>query len=88
MIVTEKAAEQLAAMLDQAGASGRVAVRISRGEEGWRMRLDRESPDDETFDHRGRTVLVLGQSVAEALADATLDVRETDEGPSLVISEA
>ncbi len=50
------------------------------------LMLDTERPDDIVLKHDGQAVLVLDQDVSDVLADATLDVNETDEGPELVIS--
>ncbi len=49
------------------------------------VQMDRVRPDDATFDHGGRTVLVVNEQISELLADKTLDVEDTDEGPKLAL---
>ena len=50
-----------------------------------RMRLDKVRPNDATFDREGRTLLVFNKRMSELLADRTLDVEDTDEGPKLAL---
>jgi Fe-S cluster assembly iron-binding protein IscA len=79
LTLTEDAARLLAEVLDRVEESDR-AVRIVQGRACWVMRLDREGPEDESFEHEGRTILLLDPSVAETLDDKTLDVDVTAEG--------
>jgi Fe-S cluster assembly iron-binding protein IscA len=83
VILTEQALEHLAAALDRAAAGASDAIRLVAGRGGWAMRLDQPGPEDETFDHEGRTVLIVDTRVAEYLEDRTLDVRDTEAGPRL-----
>jgi hypothetical protein len=83
LILTDAAKRQLSISLDNAGAESDIAVRLVSREAGWLPRLHREAPDDETFDFEGRTVLLLSPEVAEALADGTPDVDESDRGAVL-----
>ena len=50
-----------------------------------KLRLDKVRPDDATFDHAGRTVLMFNEQISELLADKRLDVEDTDEGPKLTL---
>lgn len=86
MIVTEEAGRYLAEALDRAGAPLDAAVRVERGTEAWIMRIDVPGPDDETFDHEGRTVLVLDPDVAEELEGTTLEIQRTGEGAKLTLN--
>ncbi len=79
LTLTEAAARLLAEVLERDEASDR-AIRIVEGAGGWRMRLDHEAPEDESFEHEGRTIILLAPSVAEALEDKTLDVHNTEQG--------
>lgn len=83
MNVTDKALELLAAVVDRAEASEGDAVRIVSRPEGWSLEVDQPSPEDETFEHEERTVLILDAGVAELLQDQTLDVHDTPEGVRL-----
>lgn len=75
--VTKAALEQMAQRLARKGTANEAALRFKRREGGWTLCLDRESPGDTAFRHAGRTVLVLAADVAQAMADMTLDARET-----------
>lgn len=54
---------------------------------GWNrkraFRLGQAHPGDGTFAHEGKTVLVLSDELCQQLADGTIDVEDTDEGPRL-----
>jgi hypothetical protein len=47
--------------------------------------MDNARPGDEKLDYAGRLVLILDAQVSQALADSTLDVETTDEGPKLIL---
>lgn len=85
MVITEAAGEHLVELLDRSGADATLAVRVVVGDDEWELCLDRASSDDETFDHGGRTILVLDPEVAVLLEEVTLEVRETERGRSLVM---
>jgi hypothetical protein len=50
-----------------------------------RLSWSLERPDDRTFEHDGRVVLVLDGHVSESLSRRKLDVRQTAEGPRLTL---
>lgn len=79
LTLTEAAARLLAEVLERDEASDR-AIRIAEGEQGWTIHLDREAPEDESFEHEGRTIVLLAPPVAEALEDKTLDAYNTEQG--------
>jgi hypothetical protein len=83
--LTDAAAERLARKLTDAEASQDISARcVRRGEgRGWGLRLDNARPQDVTFAHQGRTVLLLDAGVARQLTHKTLDVCDTDKGPKL-----
>jgi Fe-S cluster assembly iron-binding protein IscA len=84
--LTESAACHLARLLEQAQRDDGDAIRLEAGEDGWRLTLDREYPGDATFDYSGRRVLLLSAGVAKTLEDGTLDLSETENGPSLQLT--
>ena len=47
--------------------------------------LDRELPDDSVVEHEGLKLLLVEHEVAELLQEATLDVQDTPDGPTLTI---
>jgi hypothetical protein len=48
-----------------------------------KLRRGTQRPDDEAFQHAGRTVLLLGPRAAKHLSRKKLVVRDTDLGPKL-----
>ena len=84
-IITETAGEYLTAVLDNANASEETAIRFVLEGNTLTPTLDNARPGDASFDHAGRRILVLDAQVSQALADSTLDVEATDEGPQLIL---
>lgn len=85
--VTETAGAYLAQLLARAETPEDMAIRIVRGTTGdvLTLQFDRVQPDDTTFDHEDRTVLVFDTRIAQRLIGSTIDVRNAEEGPKLVI---
>jgi hypothetical protein len=80
--ITQAAARRLDQELDAAQAEEGIAVRLeSRFGDLWTMRLDRQAPGDRAFDYRGRTVLLMDPSVA----DATVDTGQMPIGVRLIL---
>lgn len=75
LTVTEAAGEHLAELLTKQGAPEEVAVRFVREEQGVSLRPDSEKPGDATYEHGGRTILLLDNDAAELLADHTLELQ-------------
>ncbi len=85
LTVTKVARNCLASKLAGIKAADDVAIRITRKSGIWKLRLGRARPTDMTIDHDGRTVLLLGEVVSQAMTDKTLDVRDTKRGPRLTL---
>jgi hypothetical protein len=85
LTVTETALDRLALKLTHKKATDEMAMRFAPKAGGWRLRLDRQGPDDTVFAHRGRNVLLLDRAVASTMADKTLDTRNTAGGPRLTL---
>ena len=79
------AGEYLNELLDNANAAEETVVRFVVEDRTLKPTLDTARPGDATFDHDGQTVLVLDTQVMQAIADSTLDVQATDDGPQLVL---
>ncbi|MCG3126715.1 MAG: hypothetical protein CHACPFDD_01568 [Phycisphaerae bacterium] len=88
LTVTAAALERLAQKLLGREAGDGFALRFKRAEGRWRLRVGRERPDDATFTHGGRKVLLLDKSASNAMSALTLDVRQTKRGPRLRLSES
>jgi hypothetical protein len=83
LTVTAAARDRLLSKLDRRKAADDVAMRFTRKKDGWRLRLDRARPDDTTFTHGGRNVLLLDAAVAKGMAALTLGVSRTETGERL-----
>jgi len=86
LTLTDAASEHLAKLLDESDVPDEAAVRLVVREEGVALAADQPKPEDTTFEHNGKTILVLDEQVAEALNDRTLDVEDTEQGRALAIS--
>jgi len=85
LTMTKAAGDYLTALLQRAHASQDTAIRIVLEDDELAPALDTERPGDETLDYHGRKVLLLDAEVCEYLADSTLDVQPTDQGPRLIL---
>lgn len=85
LTVTESALRRLIRKLTRKKAADETAMRFTAKKGGWRLSLDRQGPNDTVFAHRGRSVLLLDQAVARAMAHKTLDTRNTAAGPRLTL---
>jgi hypothetical protein len=81
--VTKCALDRLSHRLACKKAGVDIALRFTRREGGWKLGPDQARPGDVTFAHDGRNVLLLDEITAEAMANMTLVVRNTDAGPRL-----
>lgn len=60
-----------------------VAARITRKGDRIHIRRGKQRPGDQVVEHKGRVVLLFGESIAERLQGRVLDVRKTEAGPKL-----
>lgn len=81
--VTTAALERLSRKLIGKQAAVDHALRFERGTGQWRLGVDQARPNDTTFTHGGKNVLLLDQATAEAMTAMTLAVTETASGPRL-----
>jgi Fe-S cluster assembly iron-binding protein IscA len=82
--VTDAAAARLHEMTD-AGPEGK---KLRLGKEGARLEFkwDDEKPGDQTVSHDETTVLVYDEHIAGLLSGRTLDVKQTENGPALMLT--
>lgn len=83
MTVTAEALERLSQKLVSTRAGPDMAWRFRQSAGRWKLHLDRIRPEDATFVHKQRRVLLLDRAVASALDARTLMTRETKSGPRL-----
>lgn len=87
LTVTEKAAEELKSTLDAVEPEdGQILRLIYDQSSGFGLTLDEEQEGDQIVESAGKKVLLIGSDLADAVDGATIDVRDTDEGPRLTIS--
>ena len=84
--VTERAKDKLMMTLIESTDDREEGLRLkmkATGQLG--LVLDKESPDDNTIEHEGLKLLMVGHELDELLQGVTLDVRDTPDGPRLTI---
>lgn len=74
LTVTDAASARLAEILRQQSMPEEIAVRFGCEGQGIVARQDSERAGETTFQHAGRTVLLLDAQVSEVLAEDTLDL--------------
>jgi len=86
LTVTEAAKDKLMEALLANTDDQEVGLRLSMEPPGkLGLMLDRESPGDSVVEHEGLKLLLVEHEVAELLQEATLDVQDTPDGPTLTI---
>lgn len=84
--VTDAAAAFVADELDRLESPARV-VRFCLATDGLHLRLSNAQSGDKRFAHRGRTVFVVDDDLAQRLTRRTLDVKQTADGRKLSLGE-
>jgi hypothetical protein len=87
LTLTPEAGQLLTDLLDKAEVPDGVAARFMRGAQGLQLGVDKPTEEDQTFQHAGKTVLVLEPELSDALADKSLVVTESEQGPALAITD-
>jgi hypothetical protein len=86
--ITEHAKEELSRLLvakvDWPGALLRL---IDRGQGKLGLGIDIQKTDDLVINYKGKRLILVESMLADNLADITLDVDDTPDGPELVIIE-
>ncbi len=86
LTMTEAAAGYLNEVLEEAEAPRDTAIRLQIQDGGLSSALDRARPGDTALHHAGRKVLLLDPQASELLAESTLDLQPTEDGPKLGLS--
>jgi hypothetical protein len=84
--VTDDAVALVAEELDRRETPARV-VRFCHDTEGLHMRLSNAHPGDKSFAHKGRTVFVVDDDLAQRLDSRTLGVKKTAGGNKLSLRD-
>ncbi len=85
--VTYCAAEHMAYTLSEHEVPDEVVLRIEFTKGGVVMQPDKIRPDDETFDHNGKVVMVLDQQTSQFLGDNTIDLMTDDDGSHFILED-
>ena len=86
MTVMYNAAEHLAYTLSEHEVPDDVMMRMKATKGGVELRPDKIRPDDETFDHNGKVVLVLDQQTSQFLGNKTIDLITDEDGSHLTLN--
>ena len=86
LTVTDAAVRHLAEILYDCEAADGMAIRFVHEGRTITPKLDHKRPGDTTYEHEGSAVLLLGEDVAEEINDKTLDIKDTDDGPQLILN--
>ena len=83
LTISDTAADQLPQLLNN--SPDEAVLRLVPDEQGFSMTLSHVQADDTTYEHSGKTLLVMEPAVNEALADKSLDIRNTEKGAQLTL---
>jgi len=84
--VSDTAYTMLSSLLSESNAPEGVAARITNTEQGLTLTIDEVQNSDETFNHDGKTVLAVDESVTDHVNDKSLEVVTTPQGPQLTLA--
>lgn len=82
--VTERAAKILREV--QQDSEAEQTLRIVGAQGGYQLTFDQEREGDQVVESEGKTVLLIGSDVAEALTDATIDCEQGPDGMRFFLS--
>ncbi len=86
--ITEHAKQELHRLLiNKVDWPGALLRLIDRGKGKLGLGIDIQKPDDLVIEYDSRKLILVESELAEHLADITLDVDDTPDGPELVIIE-
>jgi len=86
--VTERAKQELKRILVENVDNPLAGLRLTSDESGQLgLSIDIETKDDQVVKHDNAKVLIVENNLADSLSKVTIDVKDTQEGPKLVIAE-
>lgn len=86
--VTERAKQELKRILVDNVDNPLAGLRLTSDESGQLgLSIDVETKDDQVVKHDNAKVLIVENNLADSLSKVTIDVKDTQEGPKLVITE-
>jgi len=84
--VTEKATGHLKRLLDRDRAPEGKYIRIHRKGPDFSLIYDGKADGDQTYEHEGRTVLVVDERLAQTLDGRNIDLEEAPGGARLILT--
>ncbi len=88
LTVTDKAAQLLKEIQTGHEEAAAKTLRLIQRGDNFELTFDSASADDSVFQSEGNDVLLVAPDVSEILADATIDVQDTSEGPRLTLANS
>ena len=85
LTLTEGAGDLLTKILDDRNCRDDIAVRFVCQDTEVSLALDNKKQGDSTFEHKGRTVLLLDQNAAKYLDAKILGIKKTNKGVNKLI---
>jgi Fe-S cluster assembly iron-binding protein IscA len=86
LTLTQAAGAHLADILAERDCADDIAVRLVCAESRRSLALDGKKTGDATFEHKGRTVLLIDEKAGQLLDGRTVDVKKTDTGEQLFLA--
>ena len=87
LTVTDRARETLKQVLEVNREQPEQVLRLLPNQEGaYQFALDTTRDGDQVVEHDGSTIMVVADEVSSTLSGATLDVRDTEQGPALTLA--
>lgn len=86
LTVTDEAKTFLRKVIDQNRIPEDKTIRLTANPEGLGLAPDSPTDEDTTFEQDGRVVLAVADPIASQLADKSLSIDQTEQGPALSIT--
>ncbi len=86
LTVTDDAKSFLKELIDHNNLPEDTTIRLTATQEGLGLAPDTPSEQDTTFELEGRVVLTVADPIATQLADKSLSINQTEQGPTLAIA--
>jgi hypothetical protein len=83
--ITQAAGEYLSDLLQHNQASDEQCVRLIAEAQQLKLVIGQEQPNDTVLVHNEKRVLALAPEVADQLDEATFDVKQSEQGQTLVL---
>ncbi|RPJ64012.1 MAG: hypothetical protein EHM12_00825 [Dehalococcoidia bacterium] len=87
--ITDEAKKELKKMLAENAADPSVLLRLAANEQGQLgLVMDKEEQGDSVVEYEGTKLMVIDEHLASHLEGISLEVEDTPEGPSLMLTQS